>query len=170
VIPSTIGSDERQQPIGTPGADLVELAAAALDGSRAAWERLVDRLRVAAWSVTGTVDLSLEDRKDAFASTFFKLYEKLGSVQEPARLHGWVATTARREALSIAKTRHREMAVDLMDAHLGLVPDQAADRLLDDELGQALRGRSPGCPNRASGCCTCCPPIRPPRTSRWRGC
>lgn len=81
MIPSTTGPDERQQPVGTPGADLVELAAAALDGSRAAWERLVDRLRVAAWSVTGTVDLSLEDRKDAFASTFFKLDEKLGSVQ-----------------------------------------------------------------------------------------
>lgn len=138
VTPSTTGPDE-QRLVETPGAELEALAAAALAGDRSGWERLVDRLRVAAWSATGTAGLSMEDRKDAFAATFFKLYEHLGAVQEPARLHGWVATTARREALKLAKARRRETAVDLLDVHLGLVDDRSDERLLDEELLAALR-------------------------------
>lgn len=138
VTSSTTGPDERQRLAGAPGADLEALAAAALAGDRAGWEQLVDRLRVAAWSATGTVGISLEDRKDAFAATFFKLYENLAAVHEPARLHGWVATTARREALKLAKARQRETAVDLLDMRLELVPDRSDERLLDDELRTAL--------------------------------
>lgn len=122
-----------------PGADLVELTASALAGDRAAWEGLVDRLKGAAWSAIARVDLPSEDRKDAFAATFFRLYEKLGSVHEPVRLHGWVATTARREALAIARTRSREVVVELVDAHLAPVRDRSVDRLLDEELRSALR-------------------------------
>lgn len=121
------------------GADLVALVESALAGDRTAWDGLVERLKGAAWSAIARVDLPAEDRKDAFAGTFFRLYEKLGSVQDPARLHGWVSTTARREALAIARSRRREIAVELVDAHLAPVPDRAGDRLLEQELHGALR-------------------------------
>lgn len=121
-----------------PGADLVALTASALVGDRAAWEGLVDRLKGAAWAAIGGVDLPFEDRKDAFASTFFRLYEKLGSVEDPARLHGWVSTTARREALAIARARRRETSFELVDEYLEPVADVSADHLLDQEMRRAM--------------------------------
>lgn len=124
---------------GSPGVDLKELASAALAGDRAAWEQLVDRLSATVWAAVRRIDMPPEDRKDAFASTFLRLYERLGTVQDPDRLHGWVATTARREALAIAHARRRESSVELVDAHLAPAPDLAADRLLDSELFAALR-------------------------------
>lgn len=123
----------------SPGADLPELAASALAGDRRAWEALVDRLSGTVWAAVRRVDMPAEDRKDAFASTFLRLYERLGAVQDPERLHGWVATTARREALAITRARRRETPVELVDAHLASVPDVAAERLLDGELSGALR-------------------------------
>lgn len=138
--PGTAGSLRIVQADETsPSADLAGLTASALAGDRAAWEELVDRLSATAWSAVRRVDMPAEDRKDAFASTFLRLYERLGSVNDPERLHGWVATTARREALAIARARRRETPVELVDAHLAPAPDLAVDRVVDGELSSALR-------------------------------
>jgi RNA polymerase sigma factor (sigma-70 family) len=99
--------------VGTSASDtLPELAARAIDHDQAAWRELVDRLKGVAWKVLYGYDLSEEDRKDAFASTFFRLYEHLATIRELEKLPGWVATTARNEAHTIFRRRRNTVPMD----------------------------------------------------------
>src|SRR5262245_22267922 len=62
-----------------------ELVPRAIGGDRQAWESLVARLQRVAWRSIAGFDLGDEDRKDAFAATFFRLNERLGTIREPAK-------------------------------------------------------------------------------------
>jgi RNA polymerase sigma factor (sigma-70 family) len=142
--------------------DLEPLVRAALAGDQAAWDGLVERLHRVAWHAIAGFDLSPEDRQDAFAATFFRLYERLSTIREPAKLPGWVATTARNEVHTLLRARRRTVLADLDDSQLPLVEDDAAMGLLDLELHDALhRGLA-----RLSAACrqllhllTCDPPL-----------
>lgn len=128
----------RSMPVdATPPAPSV-LVERALDGDRDAWVTLVSRYEGVAWKVTTTFDLSTEDRNDVFASTFFRLFERLGSIREPEKLPGWIATTARNEALTLLRARARERPAG---ATIEEAPTMAAsdERILDLELRIALR-------------------------------
>jgi RNA polymerase sigma factor (sigma-70 family) len=118
---------------------LLTLVAAARDGDESAWEQLVQRLKGVVWRATADAGLALEDREDVFASTFFRLYEHLDRIREPAKLPGWLATTARNEIASVMRARHRTEPRDDIDAGTALVPE-ADERLMDAELLGALRG------------------------------
>ena len=87
--------------------DLPALVARALERDQRAWRDLVNRLKGVAWKVIYSYDLSEEDRNDAFASTFFRLHERLATVREPEKLPGWVATTARNEANTVSRRRSK---------------------------------------------------------------
>jgi len=114
------------------------LARAALAGDHAAWDQLVARLQKVAWRAISGFDLSPEDRKDAFAGTFFRLYERLGTIREPAKLPGWIATTARNEVLTLLRARRRDLPMALEDEHLPPTEPEPAGRLLELELHDAL--------------------------------
>ncbi len=114
------------------------LARSAVDGDSAAWDELVARLQRVAWRAIAGFDLSEEDRKDAFAGTFFRLYERLGTIREPAKLPGWVATTARNEVHTLLRARRRAVPTDLHDEHLPPTAPEPAGRLLEGELHAAL--------------------------------
>src|SRR5258706_9873683 len=102
-----------------------------------AWSELVDKLKGVAWKVLNSYDLSYEDRNDAFASTFFRLYERLEAVRDPEKLPGWVATTARNEANAVY--RRRAKTVPMAELPLRAVLDSDhSERLRDDELHGAL--------------------------------
>src|SRR5690606_19831955 len=84
-------------------------------------------------------DLTPEDRNDVFASTFFRLFERLSSIREPDKLPGWIATTTRNEALTLLRSRSRETPVESFadsPTEAGSEPDA---RMLDLELRAALR-------------------------------
>jgi RNA polymerase sigma factor (sigma-70 family) len=115
-----------------------DLAEAALAGNQAAWDQLVARLQKVAWRAIAGFDLSPEDRKDAFAGTFFRLYERLGTIREPAKLPGWVATTARNEVLTLLRARRRDQPMALEDEHMPPTEPEPAGRLLQLELSEAL--------------------------------
>lgn len=119
--------------------DVDRLVCAALAGDRVAWETLVDGLKGVAWRVIWGFDLSAEDRDDAFAATFFRLYERLDTVREPAKLPGWVASTARNEVLTLLRSRQRERPSDQADLFASPTPDVSGDALLDNELLAGLR-------------------------------
>ena len=113
----------------------------ALDGDRDAWNVLVDRLQGVVWHAISGFDLRTEDRKDAFAATFFRLHERLSTVREPKKLPGWVATTARNEVHTLLRSRRRLVPSDPAD--LAAAPDPAAndDPVIEDELvGAVHRG------------------------------
>jgi RNA polymerase sigma factor (sigma-70 family) len=119
---------------------LDELVHAALDGDERAWQALVDRLKGVAWKVINGFRLSDDDRKDAFASTFFRLYDRLHTVRNPERLPGWVATTARNEANTIVRKQRRTTPVGEFDDFRAVPAELAVDdeRLAGTELSEAL--------------------------------
>lgn len=120
-----------------PSESWADLVAAALSGDEAAWRMLVDRLSGVVWKVLASYDLCPADREDAFASTFFRLYEKLATVQDPTRLPGWIATAARNEANGVWRKRSKTVPTDrlpLREAAYG----ELDEGLLDRELLQAV--------------------------------
>ena len=127
----------------TPEQELEALVARALAGERAAWDGLVARLQRVVWRAIGRFDLSAEDRKDAFAATFFRLYERLDTVREPAKLPGWVATTARNEVHTLLRGR-RDRPMDAVDLPLPPHEEEPERALVDDELRVALRAALAG--------------------------
>lgn len=117
--------------------DLPALVARALERDQRAWRDLVDRLKGVAWKVLYSYDLSEEDRNDAFASTFFRLHERLDTIREPEKLPGWVATTARNEANTVS--RRRSKTVPMAELPLRSVdPGDHSEGLENDEIRTAL--------------------------------
>ena len=114
-------ADQEREPV-TP---LVQRAAA---GDQAAWNALVERYTNLVWSVARSYRLSGSDAGDVVQTTWLRLVENLGKVQDPERLPGWLATTARRECLRVLRAGGREL--------VGVVDDTAFDVV--DELAPAL--------------------------------
>ena len=116
---------------------LPELATRAIAHDQEAWRALVDRLKGVAWKVLYGYDLSEEDRKDAFASTFFRLYEHLAGIRELEKLPGWVATTARNEAHTIFRRRRHTVPMDTIGLREAATVEEP-DRVVAGELHAAL--------------------------------
>lgn len=100
----------------------------AADGDQAAWDALVERYTNLVWSVARSYRLSSADAGDVVQTTWLRLVENLGSVHDPERLPGWLATTARRECLRVLKRGGREL--------VGVLDDTAYDVV--DELAPTL--------------------------------
>jgi RNA polymerase sigma factor (sigma-70 family) len=116
-----------------------DLVVRALAGDRDAWTQIVHRYERVAWKVLTGFDLSPEDRNDVFASTFFRLFERLASIREPEKLPGWIATTTRNEALTLLRSRARETPVDTFADEASAPGSEPDARMLDLELRAALR-------------------------------
>jgi len=87
------------------------LLTAAAEGDQAAWDRLVDRFSRLVWSVARGFRLSDADAADVCQTTWLRLVEHLQTINDPERLAGWLATTARRESISVLRKRDREVPV-----------------------------------------------------------
>ena len=105
----------------------------------AAWETLVQRLQGVVWRATADAGLSYEDRQDVFAATFFRLFERLNDIREPAKLPGWLATTARNEVRQLMRTKKRLEPRDVVEPFEPVLGTAIDDRLLDGELRSALQ-------------------------------
>lgn len=133
---------EREQP------RFEDLVPRAIEGDHAAWEAIVTRLQRVVWHAIAGFDLSAADRQDAFAATFFRLSERLATVQQPAKLPGWVATTARNEVFTLLRARRRLTPTDPADMALPASPARSDDDLLDDELQRAVHHAFTSLPRR----------------------
>jgi RNA polymerase sigma factor (sigma-70 family) len=156
---------------GDRGDDLIALAEQARAGDDQCWRQLVTRLKGVAWKVLYAFDLSQEDRKDAFAATFFHLYERLGTIRELEKLPGWVATTARNEALMLVRRRDRQVPMEELPFREFAAGDHDSG-LLDGELKRALLHAFERLPADAQALlrlCTADPPIAYDEISRLLG-
>ncbi len=108
--------------------DLLVLAA---KGERSAWDALVDRFGQMVWSVARGFRLDEATAKDVTQTVWLRLVENIDSIDDPERLPGWLATTARREALRVAKTRERDVPSDFEFDVEDRVP--SLDEMLIDE-------------------------------------
>jgi RNA polymerase sigma factor (sigma-70 family) len=105
-------------------------------GDQQAWDELVTRFTSLLWSVARAHRLDSFDAADVVQTTWLRLLEHLGDIQDPERLPGWLATTARRECLRMLKRSGREVVGGVDDVAADMV-DQSTEpldeRLLTDE-------------------------------------
>lgn len=85
------------------------LLKAAADGDAQAWTQIVDDYSRLVWSVARGFRLTLADAADVSQTTWLRLVENLDRIQNPDQLAGWLATTARREALRLIRKAQREV-------------------------------------------------------------
>lgn len=88
-------------------ADFLELAArddAAFAEIRRRFNRLV-------WAASYGYGFDRHTREDVGQLVWLKLFQHLGTIRDPTRLAGWLATTTRRECLRLVKARARASLV-----------------------------------------------------------
>jgi RNA polymerase sigma factor (sigma-70 family) len=100
--PTGMGGD-----VGNP--DVSDLLAAAAAGSQVAWNEIVSRYTNLLWAIGRTHRLDTATINDVIQTTWLRLIENLGRIHDPTRLAGWLATTARRECLSVLRRSGREV-------------------------------------------------------------
>ncbi len=129
--------------------DLVREVGAAADGDAEAWGRLVRRYSGLVWAVVRSHGLTDSDAADAAQTTWLRLAENIDRLREPTRLPSWLATTARRESLQVARRASRVVPVGSdFDARSDAGPP-VEDGLLNQErsntLWSAFESLSPPC-------------------------
>jgi RNA polymerase sigma factor (sigma-70 family) len=131
----TIDKPARQRGSGGEFGRLLE---SATRGSREAWEELVEEFGGMVWAVARSHRLSDADAADVAQTTWLRLLEHLGEINEPARVGAWLATTARRECLRVLRVSQRDVLWGDEPVELespGAPPDEA---LLVAERDQML--------------------------------
>ncbi|WP_253873843.1 RNA polymerase sigma factor [Actinomadura rupiterrae] len=81
-------------------------------GDGAAWGLLVDRHAPLLWAVARSCGLDDADCGDVVQTTWLRLVERIDTVRDPQTVPRWLAVTARREALALARRRSREDSAD----------------------------------------------------------
>jgi len=124
---------------GAPGST-ADLLGRARDGDAAAWEEIVHRYSNVVCATARSFRLQDADVLDAVQMTWLRLAEYGHRVQDPERLAGWLATTARRECLHILRqqAKHAPTSVDgvaenVIDPSVG--PEQ---RVIDNDIARTL--------------------------------
>lgn len=117
-----------------------QLVNAAATGDQGAWGALVEKYERLVWHVVRGYRLDAAAAADVSQTVWLKLVENLDRIREPERLHSWLATTTRNEALRTARSQQRtipsEFEFDLADSSLP-EPEEA---MVGDEEVRALVG------------------------------
>lgn len=120
-----------------PASTLLRRAA---DGDQRAWDAIVDRFQGLVWSTVRGFRLGQSDAADVVQTTWLKLVENLDRIQDPERVGGWLATTARRECLRLLRNAGRVIPTDddsdLDRADTSPIIEVDADLLRDERDGQ----------------------------------
>jgi RNA polymerase sigma factor (sigma-70 family) len=104
--------------------DLVRLAQT---GNEGAWVALVDRYTPMLWSIARGHRLSAADAADVTQIAWLRLLQHLPSLRQPQLVAGWLATTARREALAVIRRTKREEPRDVAGDRFPTLEDTGDD-------------------------------------------
>jgi len=118
---------------------LQELMQRASEGDQAAWNAIVERFSGLVWSVARAHRLSQPEAADVTQTTWLRLVENLDRINDPDRLGGWLATTARRECLRHIRLRGREVMVEDDTYFEAPAAETAESMLIVAERDGALR-------------------------------
>ena len=92
--------------------EVAGMVARAAAGDEKAWDVIVEDFSGLVWSVANGFRLGPADSAEIVQTTWLRLLENLAKIREPERLGGWLATTARHEALRMLRLRGREVVID----------------------------------------------------------
>jgi RNA polymerase sigma factor (sigma-70 family) len=121
------------------GDDVAALVPAAARGEQRAWDLLVARYGATIRAVARRYRLSETDQDEVAQRTWLRLVEHIAQVREPAALGGWLATTARRECLSVLAASRREVVVNETPSREQADPIATEDLASEEERRQALQ-------------------------------
>jgi RNA polymerase sigma factor (sigma-70 family) len=127
---------------------VTDLVGRATRGDRTAWEALVDEFAGVVWSSARAYRLCEADAADVFQATWLCLLEHIDDLQDPARVAGWLATTARRKALRVASHNLRVLPTDEEPAVADADGHGVATRLAADDLDDSIRRALASLPQR----------------------
>jgi RNA polymerase sigma factor (sigma-70 family) len=124
-----------------------EIARAAAAGDEEAWRALVERFDHMLRCVVRGYRLDAADADDVVQTTWIRAYDHLHRLDEPAAIGGWLAVTARREALRTLQRGVREIVAE--DPQPAEHPDAGTPETetIERERRAAVRaavGRLPG--------------------------
>jgi len=94
-----------------PG-EVGQLVTSAASGDATAWQALAERFSGLVWSVTRAFRLGNADAADVFQTTWLRLAENIGRIEQPDRVGAWLATAARRECLQCLRMAGRAVPTD----------------------------------------------------------
>jgi RNA polymerase sigma factor (sigma-70 family) len=97
------------------------------NGDQAAWDEIIHRHGKRVFATVRSFRLQEADVLDAVQMTWLRLAEHAHQIRYPEQLGGWLATTARRECLSIL--RHAQRTPSFCEAAL----EEVADPLVGPE-------------------------------------
>ena len=81
------------------------------------------------WASSFGYGFDRHTREDVGQLVWLKLFEHLGTIRDPTRLAGWLATTTRRECFRLVRARARASIVGSFDADDAIFADRAAPEL-----------------------------------------
>jgi len=90
-----------------------ELVAGCQQGDEEAWSLLAARYQRLLYAIPRRAGLDEDAAADILQQTFLKLLENLQKIQQPAQIHAWLVTTARRETLHFLRQRKKAPQVSL---------------------------------------------------------
>lgn len=118
-------------------APVAELLARAAVGDRAAWETIVERYHRLVWSVVRNFRLDQASAADVTQTVWQRLIEHCDRIREPERLAGWLATTARNEALRLIRQQRRVIPTDFEYETADPTIVSFDEMLVEDETSRA---------------------------------
>jgi RNA polymerase sigma factor (sigma-70 family) len=119
---------------------LGDVVMAAASGEAKAWEDLTRRFGGMIMAVARSCRLADADAWEVHQTTWLRLVENIGRIEQPERIGAWLATTARRESLRLVRN-HARVSFD-GDALSRLADESippADSRPLADEQSAILR-------------------------------
>jgi RNA polymerase sigma factor (sigma-70 family) len=120
--------------------EVASLVRRAATGDSEAWDALVARYSSLVWAVALQHGIGESNAADVVQSTWLRLLEHIDEIRDPARIGGWLATTARRESLRIVELGRRFVLEGDSGAFDG--PDRLLpatdERLLAEERGRSV--------------------------------
>lgn len=135
-----------------PSDDNADLLRACRAGDPDAWEQLVRRYQRLVYSIPRRAGLDDDATAEVFQRVWVILFEHLDRIEQPERLPGWIATTARRESWrQIRGARTRPTASlsiedDLTNevaqvADTGLLPEEIVEQAEHQQAVREAMGR-----------------------------
>jgi RNA polymerase sigma factor (sigma-70 family) len=109
----------RTEPVRTElarlGAEDAALVARCRTGDHTAWTALVRRHQRLVYAIVMRLGLDEHSAADVFQTVFARLVQHLPRIVEPERLQGWIAVTAKREALLQLRRGRRTVSMSRDD-------------------------------------------------------
>jgi RNA polymerase sigma factor (sigma-70 family) len=135
---SPSGNEIRQEAVcDRRGSRISMLVRAAAGGSQDAWEGLVNEFSPLVLGVARAHRLSDVDASDVAQTTWLRLVEHLGRIQDPDRVGGWLATTAWRESTRVLHRSRKQIVTDHLPEPTS--EEDVAQRIVTAERDAAMR-------------------------------